>query len=208
MSLPIFKIKITEDDKGKEEVDYIALTDNPAIMSNFLAFNNRLKFVANEEERIIIGLAMIADLPIYRRDKERGEYYVVFTADEIKKIVQKFFRKGYQFNFNEEHNPNKKIKDVYIFESYIVDRDKGKFPMKQFEDVSNGSWFISLKIDNDQTWNDIKEGKFTGFSVEGLFGLEQFVDSKEEELSIDEALKELQNLLQSNDVEYLMTQVK
>lgn len=203
MELPLYRISITEDDKGKEEVDFIALTDDPAIMSNFLAFSKTKSVerfqVTNDEERIVTGLALIADLPIYRTDKSGKPYYVVFFKEDIKQIAQKFFRKGYQFNFNEEHDPNKKIEGVYMFESWLVDRDKGKVPMKQFGDVANGSWIISLKIDNDKIWNDVKEGKFKGFSVEGLFNLEQLPASVSEEdvfeMNDDDFFKTIKELI-------------
>jgi hypothetical protein len=202
MNLPLFRIRINEDDDSKAEVTFIALTDKPAIMENFLAYDNtRLRFaIENEEERIVTGLAIIADLPIYRRDKERGEFYTVFFAEDIKKIAQKYFRKGYQFNFNENHNANKKLEGVYAFESWIVDRSKGKLPMQGFEDVADGSWFISLKIDNPEVWEDVKAGKFTGFSVEGFFGMERLpadTATKNEDEEDEEFLAELKKLLQS-----------
>lgn len=123
----------------------------------------------DEEQRIVTGALMIADLPIYRRD-EQGEYYVVFSAEEIKKIVQRFFKKGYQKNVNIEHD--EPTSGVYMYESYIIDRDLGVMPPKGYEDVSNGSWFGTFKIDNDKVWEMVKDGTFKGFSVEGLFKYE------------------------------------
>jgi len=122
--------------------------------------------IQDEEQRIVTGPLMIADLPIYRRDDEE-EYYVVFSAEEIKKIVQRFFKKGYQAKVNIEHS--KPVDDVYMYESYIIDREKGVMPPKGFEDVSDGSWFGSYKVDNDKIWGEVKAGTFKGFSVEGLF---------------------------------------
>ena len=40
---------------------------------------------------------------------------------------------------------------------------------KGFEDLPDGSWFGSYKVDNEAVWNDIKAGTFKGFSVEGMF---------------------------------------
>lgn len=126
-----------------------------------------LKFaIQDEEQRIVTGPLMIADLPIYRRDED-GEYYVMFSAEEIKKIVQRFFKKGYQAKVNIEHN--KPVEDVFMFESYIVDRDKGVMPPKGFEDIPDGSWFGSYKVDNDVIWDEVKAGTFKGFSIEGMF---------------------------------------
>jgi hypothetical protein len=126
-----------------------------------------LKFaIQDEEQRIVTGPLMIADLPIYRRDED-GEYYVMFSAEEIKKIVQRFFKKGYQAKVNIEHS--KPVKDVFMFESYIVDREKGVMPPKGFEDIPDGSWFGSYKVDNDVIWDEVKAGTFKGFSIEGMF---------------------------------------
>lgn len=130
-----------------------------------------MKFsIQDEEQKIVTGPLMIADLPIYRRDEDE-EYYVSFSAAEIKKIVQRFFKKGYQSKVNVEHSTP--VDGVYMFESFIIDREKGIIPPKGFEDVSNGSWFGSFKVDNEKIWNEVKAGTFKGFSVEGLFRYEK-----------------------------------
>jgi hypothetical protein len=126
--------------------------------------------IQDEEQRIVSGPIMIADMPIYRRDDNDFEYYVIFTAEEIKKIVQRFFKKGYQSKVNIEHSTP--VDGVYMFESYIIDREKGIRPPKGFEDLADGSWFGSYKVDNDKIWGEVKAGTFKGFSVEGLFKYE------------------------------------
>ena len=145
-------------------------------------FSTNLSFsVQSEDQRIVSGPLMIADLPIYRRDEE-GEYYVTFTSEEIKKIVQKFFKKGYQAKVNIEHG--KPAQGVYMFESYIIDRERGVNPPKGFEDVANGSWFGSFKVENESLWSKVKDGTFKGFSVEGLFKYEKTGEmmTKDEEI--------------------------
>ena len=122
--------------------------------------------IQNPEQRIVTGALMIADLPIYRRDADE-EYYVTFSAAEIKKIVQRFFKKGYQSRVNVEHSTP--VDGVFMFESYIIDREKGIMPPNGFEEVSDGSWFGSFKVENEKIWEEVKAGTFKGFSVEGLF---------------------------------------
>jgi hypothetical protein len=179
--LPLYEMMIGDTIEGEEEVDFIALVEYPAIQKNFLAFSADFqkdfravgfnKFnIENQEQRIVTGPLMIADLPIYRRDED-DEYYVSFSAAEIKKIVQRFFKKGYQSKVNVEHATP--VDGVFMFESYIIDREKGIMPPKGFEDVSNGSWFGSFKVDNEKIWNEVKAGTFKGFSVEGLFRYEK-----------------------------------
>lgn len=145
-------------------------------------FSTNLNFaVQSEDQKIVSGALMIADLPIYRKDQD-GEYYVMFSKEEIKKIVQRFFKKGYQAKVNIEHG--KPAEGVYMFESYIIDRDRGVNPPKGFEDVADGSWFGSFKIENNDLWSKVKDGTFKGFSVEGLFKYEKAGDmmTKDDEI--------------------------
>lgn len=139
--------------------------------------------IQDEEERIISGALMLADTPIYRNDGN-GEYYVVFTKDTIKKIAQKYFKKGYQNNVNLQHDSGMVQDGVTMFESWIVDEKRGVKPMQGFEDVKDGSWFGSFKVENDEVWNLIKEGKVKGFSVEGIFNYSKPM-TKEEKMMED-----------------------
>jgi hypothetical protein len=180
MDLPIYKLIISSDLEDEAEVDFVALVDKPAIQRNFLAFKERKKFeIVSEDKKIVSGALMLADMPIYRDNEEFGEHYVVFDADTIQKIAEKFFKKGYQSNVNEMHDPNKAVDGVTMFESWLVNRELGKMPIKGYEDVKDGSWFGSFKVENDDIWKKVKEGEFKGFSVEGIFGYSDRV-SKEE----------------------------
>lgn len=143
--------------------------------------------IQDEEERIVSGALMLADTPIYRNDGN-GEYYVVFTKDTIKKIAQKYFKKGYQNNVNLMHDSGQIMEGVTMFESWIVDEKRGIKPMKGFEDVKDGSWFGSFKVENDDVWNLIKEGKVKGFSVEGIFN---YIKDKSKEEKMMESIIEI-----------------
>jgi len=124
--------------------------------------------IQDEDEKIISGPLMLADKPIYRND-ENGEYYVTFSKDTIKQIAQKFFKKGYQKNVNLMHDSGMIAEGLTMFESWITDEKRGIKAMVGFEDVNDGSWFGSFKVDNDEVWQLIKDGKVRGFSVEGVF---------------------------------------
>ena len=168
--LPIYMLDITEDIEDDAQVDFIALVDRPAIQKNWNAFNKTQKFeVTNEDRRIISGAIMLADTPIFRSDATYGDYYVAFSADTILKIVQKFFKKGFQSNVNLMHNSSAQFEGVTLFESFISDPSRGIMPMKGFEDAPEGSWFGSMIVDNDEAWAKVKNGEIMGFSVEGLF---------------------------------------
>ena len=83
-------------------------------------------------------------------------------------MVQKYFKQGNQHNVNAEHR--QELDGVYMFESYLIDRERGVNPPTGYEDVADGSWFGSFKVDNDEVWANRDE--FTGFSIEGYFGMQ------------------------------------
>jgi hypothetical protein len=141
--------------------------------------------IQDEEKRIVSGVAMVADMPIYRRDAVRGEYYVVFDKDSIFKIAKKWARSNKYDSVNAHHKTPIE-EGVSLFESYIVDRERGVMPPKGYEDVADGSWFVSYLIDNDDVWAKVKAGEFKGFSVEGVF---DFVSEVDEEMKVIEELK-------------------
>ncbi|RYZ84788.1 MAG: hypothetical protein EOP04_17320, partial [Proteobacteria bacterium] len=115
-------------------MNYVALVDRPAIERHFMAFSteHRMQFKTDDERRILSGPAMLANTPIYRK-RDEEEFYVVFEPAEIEKIVQKFFLKNYHSNFNLMHDEKQAVDDVFVFESFIVDRQRGIPPMQGFE---------------------------------------------------------------------------
>jgi hypothetical protein len=151
-------------------VNFVALVDRPAIERGWLAFSAQPKpqafAVEDDGERLIIGAAMIPDQAIYRKD-DNGEYYVTFSRQTIAKIALKFFANGYQNNVNLMHDSGQQVEGVTFFQSFIKDSAKGIGGMSG--DYPDGTWFLGAKVQNDAVWADVKAGKFTGFSVEGLF---------------------------------------
>ena len=63
-NIPVFNALITDEETGMFK---ISLVDDPAVMSNFLAFDNTRKVqmyqVENEDKRLVRGVVMRADFP-------------------------------------------------------------------------------------------------------------------------------------------------
>jgi hypothetical protein len=169
--LPIYKLVIN-DDADETGVDFVALVDQPAIQIAWHKFDQIKPFefkVESDEKQIVSGPLMVADMPIYRRDSS-GEYYAVFDAATIEQIVLKFSKNKAQNNVNLMHNNERIVDGVFMFESFIIDRKRGVMPPTGFEELTDGSWFGSYKVENKDVWSMVKEGTFQGFSVEGVFG--------------------------------------
>lgn len=165
----------------------VSLVEFPAVEVDFLKFEKEtpieLKF--NDDKHIITGVALRADYPIYRNSPERGEYYVVFTKEIIRDIVEKYSKHGFNNLVNIEHNENNYVNNVIMIESYIIDRERGVNPIA-FEKVEDGSWITSFKVNDLNVWSKIKNGEVKGFSVEGFFKLIENPKTDDSTISLEE----------------------
>lgn len=201
MELQVYRAQIDPALNSELEVQFIGLVDRPAIERNFQAFNDHKKhaaFILDEEKQIISGAAMIADMPLYRKDDQLGEYYVVFDKPSIQSIVEKFSAKGFMQKFNLFHDQQQQVSDVTIFNSFISDKSLGVPPLAGFEDVADGSWFISAKVNNPDVWAKVKAGLIKGFSVEGLF---TYMPVTMEKMSMETALEKIKRILSETNIE-------
>ena len=196
--IEVFELVIDiHDDSG---VTSIALVDQPAIDSNWMAFNQNVehKFeIKDEEKRIIEGYFMVAELLIPRITDEGKKFFVKFSAKTIEAIREKQSRLGLNNSFNLMHDPNKIADGVYMLDNLIIDNERGKIAPKEFEKVPNGSLWGSAKVDNDVIWEQIKAGEFKGFSVEGLFNQLEPVTMDED--VINKIIKTIQDFEKSID---------
>ena len=211
--LPTYEIGIDLSDE-ETGLDSNSLVHDPAHELVFDAFNKHNEKVGlkmssvkgiiqdnfqstqrfNDEEMIVSGVAISADKPIYRNDGEE-EYYVVFRKDGIKDIIHDYARKGNFNNLNLEHDPNKKAEGVYLIHSYQIDIENGFTAPERFKDEADGSWITSYKFENKELYDKVKSGEYRGFSVEGVFILDEFGFSDEEYSEIFKALDSLENKL-------------
>ncbi len=168
--IEVFELVIDTDDESG--VTAIALVDQPAIESNWMAFSKQSEYkfnIKDEEKRIIEGYFMVADLLIPRIGENGEKFFVKFSAKTIEQIREKQSRLGLNNNFNLMHDPRQIAEGVYMLDNLIIDNERGKVAPKEFEKVPNGSLWGSAKVDNDEIWEQVKNGEFTGFSVEGMF---------------------------------------
>lgn len=181
MELPIYRFEIKDDDGDETGVTAVSLVDEPAIERTWKAFKKvKSKYnIESEEKRIVSGPFMIANLPIYRRDAD-GEYYAVFDRDTIELIRNKFMRNGWGTETNTMHEDNHTEK-VYMVESFIVDQERG-ISVEGYGSITDGSWFGTYKVDDDDIWAKVKDGTFTGFSVEGIFEMAHLINTSEDKI--------------------------
>lgn len=176
--IPVYNALVNDEDTGMFK---ISLVDDPAVQSNFLAFDSSKKpmmyAVQDEEKRLVRGVVMRADFPIYRYDKSFGEYYVIYKADTIRTMAEKYLLESRQNDVNLMHVEGSDVKGVQMVQYFIKDSAAGVNP-EGFADIADGSLFAEFHIINDDVWAEVKAGTYKGFSLEGVF---EFVPEQDKE---------------------------
>lgn len=190
---PLLRLTINGDEDG---VNIISLVEFPAVERNFIQLSREVKLSLNEEKRELLGVALIPDFPIYRRDKQ-GEYYITFSAEAIRKAAIDFYKKLNVNMADVEHNHNIENGITY-FQSMIVDKENGICPTA-FKDLPDGTWIVGCKVENDSVWNAVKSGEVKGFSIDGYFHAEEpeKQEEKPEEKSTIDSLDDLFDWLEN-----------
>ena len=161
---------IAKEDGG---VNAISLVLTPAIMKEFVALSRQPQKRVNlqEDKRIIVSPVLIPDIEIPRFDEESGEEYdITFGKEEIAKIAENFLVNGYQNEATLEHD--EEIEGVSVIESWIKESNNDKSADYGFGDLPIGTWFVKMKVYDDELWAKIKSGEVRGLSIEGMFGHE------------------------------------
>ena len=164
--MDIIELFINEDDEVSG-IEAISVVENPAIESDFIALKNQEFKLAeiDKEKRILMGAALIPNKPIYRQSGE-SEYYIYFSKNTVRKASELFFIKGNQNNATLEHQLE--LKGLTAVESWIVESEQDKSRMYDLN-VPIGTWMVSMKVNNDVVWKQVKAGEIKGFSIEGFF---------------------------------------
>jgi hypothetical protein len=146
-------------------------------------------FATDSEKHIVLGPAMVPDQKIFRKDNSGNPYYVFFSPQTIAMIAQKYMKNKYTDN-NDMMHDGEAVPDVHVLESWIKESNNDKSSDYGFENLPVGTWFVSMKINNPDIWNKVKDGTLNGFSVSGFF--EEVAQFSKEEMflyQVSEILK-------------------
>jgi hypothetical protein len=114
-----------------------------------------------------MGAALIPNKPIFRRN-DNTDFYVYFSEKTVRRASELFFMNSMQNNATLEHEME--VNGLTVVESWIVEDTEMDKSKKYGLEVPKGTWMISMKVQNDDVWNNyVKEGKVKGFSIEGYF---------------------------------------
>jgi hypothetical protein len=135
----------------------------------------------DEEKRLVRGVVMRADFPIYRRDERLGEYYIIYKAETIRRMAEKYLADGLQNEVSTMHSTD--VDGVQMVQYFI----KGDgVSVTGFDDIADGSLFAEFHVLNDEVWEAVKDGTYKGFSLEGYFDLAPERDTHTVEEIVDD----------------------
>jgi hypothetical protein len=130
--------------------------------------NEIIKF--DNDQRLVFGWANIIK-------DEDGEVYVDSQGDFIEDIGE-LEKAAYDYVLHSRNGAEMHINQnvARVVESFVVTPDKLEALglVSKSENIPAG-WWIGFKVDNDDVWEKVKNGSYTGFSVHGK-GQREIVD--------------------------------
>ena len=193
---------VIADDSQELAIDAISLVSSPAIEQDFVFFGkekNNLTFAkVDEEKRMLVSPALIPNKQIFRYDPNTdSEYYVYFSPETVRKASELYLKHNNPHKATHEHS--ERVSGVLTVESWIKEGDSDKSKLYGF-DLPNGTWFVKMKIENDELWNKIKDGELKGLSIEGYF-TNKFEQMQKKEPTTEEVRTALKELLSVQKVD-------
>ena len=188
---------------NEQEVDGvfgISLVHDPAMEGVFVALKKEeVQFKEiDKEQRILMGLVLEPNKPIYR-NQNGEEFNIVFNEQTIKDLSYHFFKSNSHKNSTIEHDTEQKIEGVTFVESWLVEDSKQDKSNLYGFSYPKGSWIATMKVDSDEVWNNyVKTGKVQGFSIDAMLSL------KEVNLKSDITMSEIKETLNSFKDELLI----
>ena len=149
-----------------------------------------------------MGAALIPNKPIFRKNGE-NTFYVYFSEKTVRRASELFFQNSMQNNATLEHEME--INNLTVVESWIVEDTEMDKSKKYGLSVPKGTWMISMKVENQEVWNDyIKTGKVKGFSIEGYFADK----AKVKDPSLQSQWSKELEAIEESEAEYMLSNIK
>ena len=183
--------------KGVDKGVYaISVVESPAMESQFITLNKQTEVKLAEVDDVkflLAGVVLVPDRDVYR-NQDGKEFNIRFNKDTIEQVANNFILEGYQGNSSLEHE--EKLNGVSIVQSWVV-KDPANDTANAYglpkEDIKEGSWVVLYKCDNKDVYNKAINGEIKGFSIDGLFSLEEI--NLKTEVKMSDELKETNSKL-------------
>jgi site-specific DNA-adenine methylase len=111
-----------------------------------------LKGIDPSDERFVLGIVLEPEVVDAQGD--------IYSADEIRQAAHRFMEEFGGLGLMHRLAVNDQVK---VLESYVapVDFEIGGVPVKK------GTWLLGVRVLSDELWEQVRDGKLTGFSIGG-----------------------------------------
>lgn len=184
--LPNYIMTTEEEDQNIYETSFVS---NPATGFSFLKFNKdevkTLEFKQVQAEgyqRMVSGVWFMPDTKYLRYDKSNGMYTAEFKREDLKEALLKYLKSDYANLIKVEHQ-GEYLEGFMSIEHWIYEDENTKSPVfgltisdlgYSAEEIKAGTVFKTVYVESESFWNEqILSGKVKGFSIGGLFSLEE-----------------------------------
>jgi DNA adenine methylase len=123
-----------------------------------------IKGTAPQDERFVLGIALEPEVVDAQGD--------IYSADEVRQAAHRFMEQFGELGLMHRERLGHQVK---VVETYLAPSD---FTLGDV-DVRQGTWLLAVRILNDELWQQVKDGRLTGFSVGGTARQEPFAPSPE-----------------------------
>ena len=117
-----------------------------------------------------------------------------FSPETVRKASELYLKHNNHHKATYEHQD--RVSGVLTVESWIKEGDMDKSKLYGY-DLPDGTWFVKMKINNDELWNRIKDGELRGLSIEGYF-TDKMEAMSEKTPTNEEILEALNDIIQNH----------
>ncbi|MEK3684920.1 XkdF-like putative serine protease domain-containing protein [Paenibacillus sp. FSL R10-2736] len=167
MSYKLKDAKITHIslvDKGANGVPFAIIKAQKANQAGAIHKQVQIAKI-DDDKRIVKGVVYQPDVADAHNDQ--------MDEVEIEKAAHLFMEKQHTYNIDKQHDLE--VDKGFVIESYIAPCDM----MLGEQEIVKGSWVAAVKVTDDETWESIKKGEITGFSMWGV-GKREEIEEEEE----------------------------
>ena len=164
------------DDIMSGGVYAVSLVENPAIEDDFIYLSTEHLKLAITEQGMVYGMALIPDKKIPRRSASGETYEIYFKEETVRQAAHLFLSRNQNNNVTLGHEVE--TNGVSFVESWVVvDEKLDKLAALGLNPVK-GAWALGGYVKDESIREDIKAGRFKGFSIEGKFKNKESFESK------------------------------
>lgn len=183
--LPNYVMTTEEDDQNIYETSFV---ENPATGFSFLKFNKdevktlEFKQITTGYQRMVSGVWFMPDTKYLRYDKNNGMYTAEFKREDLKEALLKYLKSDYANLIKVEHQ-GEYLEGFMSIEHWIYEDENTVSPIfgltisdlgYSADMIKPGTVFKTVYVESEMFWNEqILSGKVKGFSIGGLFSLEE-----------------------------------